>query len=89
MPWLKPLLICLTAPLLLTACVTASSSPALRTITVRRPVCPVLKTYPSDAQSRVAEALDHMARDNPVAGMIVDYGQLRAALRAACRNTGT
>lgn len=86
MRWMKPALLCLIAPLLLTACVGQASEPPLpRIVTVRRPVCPPLKIYQADAQRRAADTLQNLPRDDPLGDMIVDYGQLRAALRAACK----
>lgn len=90
MRWIKQFLLCLTVTLLLSGCATAPSEGlAVRTITVRSPVCPPLAVYPATVQSRVADSLDHMPRDDPLGVMIVDYGQLRAALRAACASKRT
>ena len=87
MRWSVQLTMCLIAALSLGGCAAAPSEPAAsRIVTVARAVCPGLVAYSVDAQGRVADAIEHRPRDDPVAGMIEDYGRLRAALRAACKD---
>ena len=80
---------CLIALLLLTGCATGNSEPVTRTVVTRRPVCPRLVDYTAEMQRRAADELEYMPRDDPVGSMIVDYGRLRAALRAACKSGGS
>ena len=77
-------MLCLIVMQLLAGCATVSSRP-VRTVVVARPICPPLKPYSAAMQAATADGLDHLPRDDPIATMIVDYGQLRAALRAACK----
>lgn len=45
-------------------------------------VCLPMKSYTAAQQQAVAAQLAALPPDSPVAGLVVDYGQLRAANRA-------
>ncbi len=65
---------------LLLAISIAGCSSVPRTATVVR--CPPLAAYPADQQQRAAAELRALPSDSTVAGMIADYGTLRARCRA-------
>jgi hypothetical protein len=49
------------------------------------PLCPKLASYSPEMQRAAATSLERLPRDDPLAGMIVDYGRLRATLRVSCQ----
>ncbi len=63
--------------MLLAGCATAGSDPAA--------VCPPVVDYAPDVQARVAGEMEVASADAAWPDMIVDYGVLRAAVRA-CRD---
>ncbi len=69
---LLPLLI---VPVLLTGCATASSDGV---------VCPVIVEYSPDFQARLADELAALPDNAALGQAMIDYGRVRAELRA-CR----
>lgn len=47
--------------------------------------CPALKTYTREQMVAVADELRKLPLGSPTAGMVADYGQLRAACRTLSR----
>lgn len=45
-------------------------------------VCPVMRAYPDDLQAQAADELEALPEGSVIAGMIADYGVMRAELRA-------
>lgn len=71
---LRPVLL-LTATLWLSACVTAPSEPS---------VCPHPVEYSPEFQARLADELMALPNNSAMVRAMIDYGRLRAELRA-CR----
>lgn len=65
----------LTTSLLLSGCGITTSSQEVAT-------CPALKGYTRQQMDRAAHELDALSDDSELVGMIGDYGDLRAQVRA-------
>lgn len=71
---MRLLVLLLTLTILLGACVTTSSEPT----------CPREKVYTPQFQERLADQLITLPPGSPVVTAMIDYGDLRAQVRA-CR----
>lgn len=72
------------AALLLSGCATAGSAPPVtaQQATVVKTICLPLKAYAEPQEKAVAAELQKLPADDPLAGFVTDYGQMRAADRA-------
>jgi hypothetical protein len=49
------------------------------------PACPPVKTYSQADQNALAAAVTALPPDNPLIGVMLDYGRLRAAARVCAK----
>lgn len=76
----------LLACLLLAGCATAPQTATISaepvTQTVAKTICPPIISYTQVQESALAAAIKMLPADSPLVGAMVDYGQLRATIRA-------